>query len=272
MDLERDLPIETPFGPFDWVFHMAGLAHVVPRNEAQRQLFHTVNVEGTLRLLAALERAPRLPESFVLASSVAVYGAEKGERLDETTPCNASDAYGRSKIEAEKAVLAWGARTGVRVGIVRLPLVVGANPPGNLGRMVRAIERGRYLRIGRGAARRSVVLATDVAEVLPRLAAQGGTYNLTDGHHPSFAELEEAIARALNARRPLGISQTVASALARLGDLIGALGAPAPFDSQSLKKMTSTLTFDDARARSELQWNPRPAVDGLATILTDRAS
>src|SRR5690606_7779589 len=144
---------------------------------------------GTEHLLAALERQARLPEAFVLVSTVAVYGREAGEGLTEATPREAEDPYGLSKRQAEDAVQAWGARHGVRVGIVRLPLVAGTGAPGNLGAMVQAIRRGRYLGIGDGSARRSVVLAADVARVLPAVAERGGTYNLTDGRHPSFAEI-----------------------------------------------------------------------------------
>jgi hypothetical protein len=39
-----------------------------------------------------------------------------------------------------------------------LPLLVGENPRGNLGVMMRAIDKGYYFNIGGGKARKSMVL------------------------------------------------------------------------------------------------------------------
>ena len=78
--------------------------------------------------------------------------------------------YADSKIQAEELLREWGKLNNVNMLILRLPLLVGENPPGNLGSMIRAIKKGYYFRIGDGSARRSMVLAEDIAEVV-RLAA-----------------------------------------------------------------------------------------------------
>lgn len=266
--VQADLAAGAPTlarGGYDVVYHVAGKAHVVPRTEAERQAFFAVNAAGTKHLLDALDAQERPPGAFVLVSTVAVYGREAGEGLDEETPCEATDPYGLSKRQAEDAVLDWGARRGVRVGIARLPLVAGAGAPGNLGAMVRAIRRGRYLGIGDGRARRSMVLAGDVARVLPVMAERGGIYHLTDGRHPSFAEVERAIAAALGKRPPRHLPSLAAQAGARVGDVIlRVTGIRLPLTSRTLDKMTSTLTFDDSRARQALAWAPSPVLDRAA--------
>ncbi|HEY2952486.1 MAG TPA: NAD-dependent epimerase/dehydratase family protein, partial [Verrucomicrobiae bacterium] len=185
---------------YSTVYHLAGWAHRVPRTDAERETFFRVNAGGTKNLLRALQQTGHLPQSFVLISTVAVYGVEAGTLLDESIPVRATDAYGSSKREAEEAVTDWGKRQGVRVGIARLPLVAGPGAPGNLGAMVRGLRSGRYLGIGSGTARRSMVWAADVGRILPRLASGGGVFHLTDGQHPSFAELEAALAGALGCK------------------------------------------------------------------------
>lgn len=246
---------------YDSVFHLAGKAHVVPRTDEERQQFFDVNVQGTANLLKALEQQDRLPESFVLVSTVAVYGRDVGEGLNEDTPRDATDPYGLSKRQAEDLVLEWGERNGVVIGIVRLPLVAGSGAPGNLGAMISAMRRGRYAGIGDGSARRSIVNAIDVAAVLPTVGETGGIYHLTDGQHPSFAEIEAAIARALERPMPRRIPFAVAKMGAAIGDaVVKATGKRFPLTTRSLGKMTSTLTFDDAHARAKLGWAPAPVL------------
>lgn len=257
---------------FREVYHVAGLAHLEPRTDEQRQRFTEVNVEGTRRLLAGLEHARDLPQAFLLVSSVSVYGVEEGVLLDETTERRAVDPYGLSKRRAEDLVLEWGACRGVRTAIVRLPLVAGPGAPGNLGRMVAALGTGRYLGVGAGTARRSMVRVRDVAAALPAVARAGGIFHLTDGHHPSFAELEAALAEALG-RPPLWrLPMPLARAAAVAGETIELLTRRRmPFDRRVLAKMTSTLTFSDTKARRELEWAPTRVLDAVRELLGDSA-
>ena len=255
----------------DAVCHAAGLAHLVPRNAAERDRFFAVNEHGTRRLLRALERAPRLPASFVLVSTVAVYGREHGEEIDERTSRDAREPYGLSKRLAEDAAVEWCERHGVRWSIVRLPLVVGPGAPGNLRAMVEGLRRGAYVGIGPGAARRSVVAVDDVADVLPRLAEKGGAFHLTDGRHPSVREIEEGLTAALGKRPPRRLPLGLARPLAAAGTLFESVSRKRfPFTRRTLSKMTSTLTFCDAKARRELAWSPEDVCAKLPELLRVR--
>ncbi|WP_128548190.1 NAD-dependent epimerase/dehydratase family protein [Larkinella soli] len=257
-----DLAAQTPdLGGyrFDYVVHAAGKAHSVPGNPAEEAEYEEVNVQGLRRLLAALEKSGALPEAFVHLSTVLVYGCPEGVGLDEATPLRAADPYGRSKVRAEEVLCAWGDRTGVRITVLRLPLVVGRQPQGNLAALIRAIQGRRYVRIGSGSARRSMVLADDVAGIIPAAARAGGIYNLTDGVHPSVRELEEAIARQAGGRFIPSLSPVLAKGIALTGDGINRLiGRRFPLDSAVLTRLTHTLTFSDDRARNQLGWQPRP--------------
>ncbi len=84
VNLERDIPQFTH--AFERVVHNAGMAHKIPRNTSESQLFYAVNYQGTLNLLKGLEAAPALPRLFVFISTVAVYGLESGENIDEEHP------------------------------------------------------------------------------------------------------------------------------------------------------------------------------------------
>jgi len=238
------------------VVHAAGKAHIVPKTKKEREEFSRVNVIGTKNLLSSLEA--NLPESFVFISSVSVYGRAEGNFISEQEPLNANDAYGLSKIHAEALVQSWCLRNDVKLSILRLPLLVGISPPGNLGSMIKAIRNGYYVNIAGGKARKSMVAAQDVACIIPKVIKVGGIYNLTDGFHPSVSELSHHIAIQFGKKKLVNVPLWVARILAKTGDL---LGRKSPFNSNKLHKLTANLTFDDSKARRELGWAPKPVVE-----------
>lgn len=256
-----DLSIQVPVLPnADLIIHSAGKAHSVPKTAAQKQEFFDVNVKGTQNLLKGIEQSQAFPKAFVFISSVSVYGLDKGESIKESNPLNAKDPYGSSKIQAEEMVQDWCDKNNVICTILRLPLLVGPNPPGNLGAMIKAIQKGYYMNIAGGLACKSMVLAEDVAKIIIRASEIGGIYNLTDGYHPNFKELSKCIAQQLNKGNPLNIPKWIAVLIAKIGDM---LGEKAPFNSYKLSKISADLTFDDAKAREALGWNPSKVLEAF---------
>ena len=253
VSLEREVPEFKQ--SFDLVIHAAGKAHSVPKTKSERNQFYDVNVIGTENLLKGLEKKG-VPKKFVFISSVSVYGQEFGKGINEEHQLEAKDPYGLSKIEAEVLVTEWCAKYDVICTILRLPLLVGKNPPGNLGAMIKAINKGYYFNIAGGKAKKSMVLATDVASFVSVVAPIGGIYNLTDGIHPSFSELSIAVSKKKYLSLPLGFAKLCG----RVGDLIG---DKAPITSLKVKKITSDLTFDDSKARRLLNWKPESVLDYL---------
>jgi nucleoside-diphosphate-sugar epimerase len=256
-DVNADLATETPVLPrTDVVVHAAGQAHVVPITEAEKQKFFDVNVTGTVHLLKALEQAG-LPRNFIFISTIAVYGKEKGSLVAETEPLAAMDPYGKSKIEAEEIITGWCNSNHVTCTILRLPLIAGSQPKGNLLSMIKGIQKGVYFNIAGGKAKRSMVMAADVAAFIASVPA-AGIYNLTDGYHPSFAELSASIAQQLKKRKPLNLPRALAVMVGWAGDIVG---SRFPVNSYKLKKMVSDLTFSDAKAREKAGWNPTHVLD-----------
>ncbi|GGG80180.1 UDP-galactose-4-epimerase [Parapedobacter pyrenivorans] len=255
--LELDQPINI-------VIHAAGKVHSVPKTEDERQAFYDTNLEGTKNLCIALEGLQTIPKSFIFISSVAVYGADEGAGISESHPLNGGTPYADSKILAEYWLQQWAEDNKITLGILRLPLIAGPNPPGNLGAMIRGIKSGKYLSIGKADARKSMVWIKDVAEIIPVLAEKGGIFNLTDGYHPTFGELEENISLTLGKTRPISVPYWVANGLALAGDIIG---SRSPFNSNKLRKITSTLTFDDRKAREELGWTPTRVIEKMREIV-----
>ena len=257
-DLSKSLP-KLP--PPSTIIHNAGKAHSIPRTPFEIETFFAVNYQGTLNLLSSLEKTP--PQQFIFISTVAVYGLDNGELIDEQSPLNGKTPYAESKILAEKAVVEWCEKWNVNWVILRLPLVVGVNPPGNLGAIIKAINRGRYVSISGNHSKKSAVLAEDIAQLIPKLDGVKGIYNLTDSQHPTFNAIEEAIAEGLQKNIRWKLPLKILKFGAKLGDLVDRIGLPFPLTSNRLGKITSTLTFSDEKAQKELGWSPNPIIPYL---------
>lgn len=258
-ELIADLQQELPLLPLaDLVIHAAGKAHAVPGTAAESAAFEHVNVGGTRRLLQALSQAARLPRYFVFISSIAVYGLEHGVLIDENHPLGATDPYGKSKIEAEQLVEKWCRDNDVVCTILRLPLLAGKNPPGNLQAMIKGIAKGYYFDIKVPPVKKSMVLIEDVAVFIEKIYQIGGTYHLTDGYHPGFSEISHLMARQLGKRKPKAIPYLLIRTMAYAGNF---LGPRFPINIRKLEKMTNTLTFTDQKARTITNWQSRAVLE-----------
>ena len=242
-------PINTHY---DVVLHAAGKAHTVPKTEAEAQVFYDVNYQGTVNLCKALENAG-IPKSLVFISTVAVYGCEFGELIDEYHPLSGNSPYAKSKIMAEEYLTQWCLDHQVKLAILRPSLLAGRNAPGNLGAMVNGIKKGFYLNIAGGKVKKSILMAEDIAHLLPLLEEKGGIYNVCDSYQPTFGEISMSVAKQLGKGKPLSIPYWMAWCMAKVGDL---LGDKAPINSYKLEKMTKSLTFSNEKARKELGWEP----------------
>lgn len=256
-DINCNLAENTPIlSSYDLVIHSAGKAHSTYKDEIS--FFFDVNVMGTLNLLNGIEKSGSLPKYFVFISTVAVYGLEKGTNINENFPLNAIEPYGLSKLKAEMLILDWCNKNNVICSILRLPLLIGENPTGNLESMIKGIKKGYYFNVSDGCARKSMVHAKDVASILLKVSKIGGVYNLTDGYHPSVFELSFAIARQFGKIKLINFPYYIARFIAAFGDVVG---ERFPFNSKKLRKLTSDLTFDDSNARQVLGWKPKNVLD-----------
>lgn len=249
-NLAKDVPVLPE--KFDVVLHACGKAHVVPKTEAEKQAFFDVNYTGTIHLCDALEKVG-VPKALIFISTVAVYGREYGDMIDEIHPLNGDSPYAKSKIMAEEYLTKWCLYHQVKLSILRPSLLAGKNAPGNLGAMVNGIRKGFYMNIAGGKVIKSILMAGDIARLIPILEEKGGIYNVCDTRQPSFGEISRSVAKQLGKGNPISIPYWMAWCMAKVGDL---LGSKAPINSYKLEKMTKSLTFSNEKARHELNWEP----------------
>lgn len=260
-DYKVNIAIDAPVlnGSYDLVLHAAGKAHSVPRTTEESNVFFDVNLQGTKNLCVALEKSG-IPKAFIFISTVAVYGCDAGEEITEEYPLLGDTPYALSKIQAEEYLQDWCKKHHVMLGIVRPSLIAGPNPPGNLGAMINGIKSGKYLSIGGGSCKKSVLMVQDIAHLIPLLAEKGGVYNVCDTYQPTFRELETVVTKQLGKGMPLSIPYWMAKSMALVGDC---LGRRAPINSLKLNKITESLTFSNAKAVRELGWKPMSVLENF---------
>lgn len=238
---------------FDIVLHAVGKAHSVPTTEEEKKQFFDINYSGTVNLCKSFEKSKNFPDSFIFISTVAVYGCSTGENIDENYPLNGEIPYALSKIQAENFLTDWAKKNSVILSVLRPSLIAGTNPPGNLGAMIDGIKKDKYLSIGKANAQKSILMAHDIANLIPALAEKGGIYNICDSQHPTFRQLENLIVKQLDKSTIITIPFFVAKILAKTGDCFG---QKFPINSAKLIKITQSLTFSNEKAKKELNWQP----------------
>jgi len=257
-----DLSKSTPnlSKEYEYFIHCAGKAHMVPKNDKEANEFYLVNEIGTKFFLNAISNQKKKPKGVLIVSSASVYGLTFGELINEKTSLNAKDPYGKSKINSENIAIEWGNLNNIKISIVRLPLVVGKNPPGNLLAMINAIKSGKYFNISGGLAKKSMILATDVASFSFNLINIGGIYNLTDSKHPDFNKLSHVIANNYGITNLKNIPIFLAKILSIICEVLNNIfKLKIPFTRVTLNKMTLDLTFDDEKARN-IGWKPNSVI------------
>lgn len=232
----------------DCVIHLAARVHVMNEQAADPDAaFDATNVAGTLRVAAAAH-AHRV-RRIVFASSIkAVAESDGGSPLAEHVVPHPQDAYGRSKLRAERELAQYSASTGLEVVTVRPPLVYGPEVRANFLRMLNAVARGVPLPLGAVPARRSVVYVDNLADALLRCAtdarAAGECFHVADDDALSVTALLRMIGDALG--RPARLFPVPPLALQTLGKLTGKRAA--------IDRLTGSLELDTRRIQRVLGW------------------
>lgn len=243
----------------DCVIHLAARVHVMRDESPDPQAaFDATNVAGTM----AVAQAARLHgvRRFVLASSVKAVGErDSGAPLAEEGPLDPQDAYGRSKLRAERQLVAFGESSGIETVIVRPPLVYGPGVRANFLGMMRAVERGLPLPLAAVTARRSLVYVDNLADALLRCAldtrAAGHCFHVADDDAPTVAGLLRMVGQALG--RPARLFPVPVGLLRALGTAMGR--------GPQIDRLTTSLQLDTSRMKRVLGWNPPSSTqDGLA--------
>jgi nucleoside-diphosphate-sugar epimerase len=166
-DLARPQNMAAALADVDAVIHSAGIAHAMsglPEDD-----YRLLNTEATIGLARAAQRAGA--RRFVFLSSIrAQSGPSADEVLTEDVAPAPTDAYGRSKLAAERGV----AELDIDWVALRLVLVYGTGVKGNMAELVRLARAPYPLPLGALAARRSLLALDNLTAAVDAVLAAPG--------------------------------------------------------------------------------------------------
>lgn len=259
----------------DRVFHTA--ARVSGRGS--REAFERDNVRGTEALLDAAACAG--VRRFVHVGSAGVYGTDRaGRPITEATPIDPEierrGAYAWSKAEADRRVLAFAARGGLEVVVVRPGLLYGPGLPPFLGRLSFPVPRspGRRIVVGSPRARLPLTHVANACEAIALAAERGragAVYNAVDADTPQGEYLELLRREGVAPLRPTFVPAAALVPVALACELVSRVARRSlPLSRTRLRRATEDLCYDTSAARRDLGWEP--VVDLEAGIRSLRGS
>jgi len=203
----------------DFVFHLAGLTKARRDSDLLE-----ANARGTENVVGAVARHNPGLRRFVHVSSLAAVGpCVNGRPATEETEPRPVSVYGRSKLEAEAAVIGLGDR--VPVTVVRPPAVYGPRDRDFLV-FFRMVRRGVVPYWGRCSYSLIYVddLVRGIVEAAESPAAAGEVFFLSEGEYTNDA-IADVIAEAVG-RKPirLRVPRGAVSVLAGIGQRLGGPG------------------------------------------------
>lgn len=252
-DIAKPYNMSEALAAVDAVIHTAGIPHAMSGlPEDDYRLFNT---EATVRFANAAERAG--VKRFIFLSSIRAQCGPTADTVltEDKEPCP-TDAYGRSKLEAEKGL----AETGLDWAALRLALVYGPGAQGNIARLIKLARSPYPLPLAGLKARHSLLGLDNLVDAVDRILSAPGPLK-----RPFIVAEPE----------PLTVGEIVAALRRGLGRRAGLFYVPRPLLKASLQAtgqaadaeaLFGSLVADPAALRG-LHWTPPVATQqGLASL------
>lgn len=207
-----DLEMRTLTKGCDIVVHCAGLVH---QEQATYQEYEVVNVRATQQLAEACIH--NQVNTLIFMSTSAIYGKGPFKNISESGPVDAKTPYAVSKATSENFLQSISGRI-PRIVVLRPSLVFGEGDRGNMLSLIRQIKEEKYIHIGGGQTRKSLIYAGDLARsillCLQKLPPGHHVFNAANPEAVHMKELADAIAASLNVTKKF---QSMPEGLLKIG-------------------------------------------------------
>jgi len=197
----RDLEsLQSTFDGVDWVFHLAGLADIVPSIEMPFQYYST-NVTGTFNVLECARACGA--RKIVYAASSSSYGIPDVYPTPESSPIRPQYPYALTKYMGEEFILHWSQVYKLPAISLRLFNVYGtrSRTTGAYGAvfgvfLAQKLNGRPFTVVGDGRQTRDFTYVTDVAKAFlcaAESSSSGLALNVGSGNHYSVNRLVELL-------------------------------------------------------------------------------
>ena len=160
---------------FNVVIHSASIVHNPKHANSINQKLIIEDLEITFNLLRCIEKTSY--QKLIFLSSVSVYGIDFGKDINITQKISPKSGYGFSKAISEKIFIHNIPKE--KLLILRLPLVNGPNPKGNIKKAMNAIESGKMVLFKGNLAVKTVLELEDLYSFLVNRSSKfNGTHQI----------------------------------------------------------------------------------------------
>lgn len=263
-DIRDKKAVKQAMKDVDVVYHLAAITLDGNTNTD----YNGINVIGTQNLLDECKNTNI--KKFILFSSTAVFGlpAYLGnmEDIDETSPKNPMEVYGKSKLKAEQRVIKAHEKSGLPYAIIRPTTIYGPRDIINLLGLYRTVKKHLFFFIGDGKNKMDYVFVKDVVRAA-RLAElsnkKSGDYIIGGGKHLTLNEVVKNVAESISVKAPsIHIPKNVGLALGYLMQYCAKIiGKRSPLFPDRVRVMTSNCYFNISKAKKELNYVPKTSFE-----------
>ena len=256
-DLTKPDEVASAIVPSSTLIHCAGLAHQF--KPVPDEHFFAVNVDGTRNVVeASLQAGTR---HVVLVSSVSVYGGSPEDVIDENAACTPESAYAESKLQAETEARMLAEAANVPLTILRMATIYGEGDPGNVAKLVRAIDRRRFVWVGNGRNLKSLIHVRDAAAACVTAATAEPTpetriYNVA-ADPCEMRQIVDCISDSLGKSvLPFAIPAAIPICLAGAAGRVTAADSLPNRVGRTLKKWVANDAYDGTRFCEDFEFTP----------------
>jgi nucleoside-diphosphate-sugar epimerase len=241
----------------DLIYHLASAHLDVSLDDEQ---YRRVNVDATVDLLEAARETG--VKRVVHCSSVGVIGDVENPPADETSPCNPTNIYEKTKLAGERAALAFTQERGFPLVVARPAWVYGPRCP-RTQKLFRAIRKGRFPIFGRGRNLRHPVYVSDAVsglELCGEVDQISGQVYIIGGEEPvTIEELVHLVTEVIGVDPPkIHLPIFMGTLIAySLQIVFKPLGRQPPFSRRSLDFFLKNNAYDISKAKRDLGFYPR---------------
>lgn len=232
----------------DIVIHLAGKAHDL-KSVTDPEEYYKINFELTKKIYDSFNSS--YAHTFFFISSVKAVADDVKDTLTEKFIPSPKTHYGKSKLLAEKYILA-NIQPNKRVFILRPCIIHGEGNKGNLNLLYDIVKKGFPYPLGAFDNKRSFLTIENfcfiIKELLDNEKIPSGVFNVSDDEPISTNELINLINMSLNRRKHImKIPKKIIWAIAKVGDIFRL-----PLNSDRLDKLTNNYVVSNEKIRCML--------------------
>ncbi|MDY6820576.1 MAG: NAD(P)-dependent oxidoreductase [Deferribacterota bacterium] len=232
--------------------------------------YFNVNKGGTKNIINFAVK--RNVNNIVFFSTAAVYG-NYFSGVNEKCPLKCETPYSKSKLEAERSLISWAKKEKKRrLVILRPSVVIGPHNYANMFLLIKQIDKGPFIRIGKGKNIKSLAYVQNIVDFTIYLLNENkenvSIFNYADEPHLTTKEIIDIIAHSLGKKKSLSLPFPIVYSFGIIFDLFSSLfNIKTPINIKRIIKICNE-TYLKAESIKLTAFKPKyTSIDGLKLMV-----